>query len=69
MEHYMSEKEYTPILPYDITFGENFPLYLNTKYKRDITICGEGTVRMESGNLYKYYRCESVKPVAVGGDK
>ncbi len=65
----MGERQYSPILPFDITQGENISMYLNTTYTRDITLCGEGSVRKESENLYKYYRCEEIKPVKIGGDR
>lgn len=64
----MNEKEYNPLLPYDITFGETLRLYDNMTYKRDMALCNADTVRIESGNVYKYYACLNKEPYKIGGD-
>lgn len=63
----MSEKEYTPILPYDATVGENFTIYYPTRYVRNYNLIPPEKIAMESGNVIKYYRCTEEEPVPIGG--
>ena len=65
----MGDRAYSPILPFDVTQGENISMYLNTTYSRDIALCADFNKKKESGNLYKYYRCDEIKPVKIGGDR
>ncbi len=64
----MSKKEeYTPILPYDITYGENHRLYDNMKYSQDKDLCGgKDSICMSSGKVCKYYRTKQVEPYKLG---
>lgn len=62
------EKKYTPLSPFDITYGEEFKLYDNMTYVCDSDRCNAGMIRMESGNVCKYYRVKDDKPVKIGGD-
>lgn len=57
---------YTPILPFDITFGESFAIYQQMTYKQDKDLCGIESIRIESGNVYKYYTLTETKPVKIG---
>ncbi|WP_066714272.1 hypothetical protein [Clostridium sp. Marseille-P299] len=61
-------KDYTPILPYDITLGESFVIYDNTTYQRDHDLCNKETIHMESGNIVKYSTCNITKATKIGGD-
>lgn len=61
-------KEYTPILPYDITSGESFVMYDNMTYHKDYALCNKDTIHMESGNVYKYSTCKVIEPIKIGGD-
>ncbi|MDD5935668.1 MAG: hypothetical protein PUC65_08940 [Clostridiales bacterium] len=61
---------YSPILPYDVTYGENFKIYDNTKYVQDKALCGgEDSIRMISGNVYKYYTVQLIEPCKIGGSE
>lgn len=59
---------YIPIQPFDRTLSENFLLYDNMTYYRDKNLCGDDSVRRVSGNIVKYYRCDLMPPVEIGGD-
>ena len=63
----MSEKDYTPLLPFDATVAENFVIYYPVPYVRDITLIPPEKIAMESGNVIKYYRYQVTEPVAIGG--
>ena len=61
-------KEYTPILPYDVTLGEHFNIYDNSTYHKDINLCNKETIHKESGNVLKYFSCKITEPYKIGGD-
>lgn len=63
----MSEKKYTPLLPFDSTVAENFVIYYPTPYVRDINLIPPEKIAMESGNVVKYYRYHLTDPMPVGG--
>ena len=63
----MSEKGYTPLLPFDSTLAENFIIYYPVPYVRDVNFIPPEKIAMESGNIVKYYRCQMAEPVPVGG--
>ncbi len=56
----------TPILPFDITYGENFTIYQHMKYKHDKDLIEKVGICMESGNVYKYYSTKDIEPVKIG---
>lgn len=58
----------SPILPFDITFNEHHEFYDNFTYTQNIAYTGQNYVRMESGNVFKYYRCSYNAPILVGGN-
>lgn len=62
------DKKFTPLLPFDSSLGEQFALYDNMTYVCDNDICNAGMVKMESGNVCKFYRCKSTEPIKIGGD-
>lgn len=63
----MSEKGYTPLLPFDSTVAENFIIYYPVHYVRDINLIPPEKIAMESGNVVKYYRCQVTEPIPIGG--
>ncbi len=63
----MSEKNYTPLLPFDSTVAENFIIYYPVPYIRDINLIPPEKIAMESGNVVKYYRYQEAAPVSIGG--
>ena len=65
----MDEIKYTPILPFDVTYGETLTMYDNMTYVRDVALCDETCVKMESGNVLKFFRCAAQEPVKIGGDE
>lgn len=62
------DKPYSPILPYDITYGENYHIYNEMKYQQDKSLCPEDSIRMTSGNVYKYYAQTPSDAYKVGGN-
>lgn len=36
---FSDSKEYTPILPYDVTLGEHFDMYDHKTYHKDNNLC------------------------------
>lgn len=63
----MSEKGYTPLLPFDSTVAENFIIYYPVPYIRDVNLIPAEKIAMESGNVVKYYRYQVTEPIAIGG--
>ena len=60
------DKKYAPILPFDITFGESFTTYDNQVYHQDLEYITPDKVKMESGNVIKYYRCNDNQICRIG---
>lgn len=65
----MSDKQFNPILPFDVTYGEFMDMYDNMTYHRDLSLCDETSIRLESGNILKYFRCATVEPAKIGGEE
>ncbi len=63
----MSEKGYTPLLPFDSTVAENFVIYYPVPYVRDINLIPPEKIAMESGNVVKYYSYQLSAPIPIGG--
>jgi hypothetical protein len=55
-----------PILPFDVTFGENFTLYKEMKYIQDRDLSEKVGIRKESGNVCKYYTTIEAEPIKIG---
>lgn len=55
-----------PVLPFDITIGENFRVYDSFEYERDLALCDFESIRMYSGNVYKYYQQTDIAPRLIG---
>lgn len=55
-----------PILPFDITYGENFTIYKQMKYKQDRDLSEKVGIRKESGNVYKYFNAKESEPIIIG---
>lgn len=63
-------KKFTPILPFDSTGFDNFQIYTITTYTRDLEIAEPiNPIKLHNPNMIKYYRCEDVEPVKIGGDR
>lgn len=62
------EKKYTPILPFDITTGEDHYMYDHPVYVRDITLFDNNERMMNRGNVISIFNCKMVPPCKVGGD-
>lgn len=56
MDQTTEEKKYTPLLPYDGLYGENFTTYQTMAYHCDRDAC-HPFVGVDTGNMVKYYRC------------
>ena len=61
-------KKYTPIQPFNIMIGEDFSMYENPTYHRDLTLFDQDEVKMERGNVISQFRCNFEKPRMIGGD-
>ncbi len=59
---------FTPILPFDVTYGEQFAMYDHQAYIKNNEMCNQNTVKLESGNVTRFYRCSMQQPVKIGGD-
>ncbi len=62
-----TKSAYEPLLPYDITYGENHDLYDNMRYVCDPILCNKEMVHIVSGNIIKYYECFPLEPLKIGG--
>lgn len=61
--------DYMPILPYDSTGFDNFQIYTIKTYTRDLEIAEPvNPLKLHNPNMIKYYRCENIEPVKIGGD-
>ena len=60
--------KYAPILPYDVTYGEHLSMYDSMPYHKDNNVCNASNICMESGRVYKFFRCAEQKPMLIGGD-
>lgn len=62
-------KNYTPLLPYDITFAENFKMYDSFCYTNNRDKTAPKLHLKESGNIVKYYtEITNSKAFKVGVD-
>ena len=48
------DKKFTPVLPYDSTFGEYFSTYDSMPYRCDRDRC-HPNIKKDSGNIVKYF--------------
>lgn len=64
-----NNKKYTPLLPFDSTLNEDFSMYQSLPYIRDISLITDHSIRLESGNVYKFYRTSEQDACSVGGDR
>lgn len=62
------EKKYTPLLPFDSSFGLRFSAYDTVPYSCDRTRC-YSMITKESGNIVKYYACHDEEPVEISTEK
>jgi hypothetical protein len=60
-----NKEDITPIQPFDVTIGENYSMYDQEKYKRDLSLFNENAVMMERGNIIKYYNAKDTKPYKI----
>ncbi|MBE5963222.1 MAG: hypothetical protein E7256_17880 [Lachnospiraceae bacterium] len=67
-ESNQNTKDYAPILPFDRTLSEDFSMYQSFPYIRDITLITDQSIRLESGNVYKFYRIAVQDACLIGGD-
>ena len=58
------QKKYTPVLPYDATFGEYFSTYDTMPYRCDRDRC-HTNITMSTGNMVKYYEYRQEEPIAI----
>ncbi len=58
------EKTYTPLLPYDSTFGECFTTYDTMPYLCNRDLC-HPNIKKDSGNIVKYYEYREDKDKAI----
>ena len=61
-----SEK-YTPILPFNDLAQDNFIIYNNVTYRRDVALTECGIMK-HNPNMIKYYTTQNVEPIRLGGD-
>ena len=59
--------KYTPILPFNDLAQDNFIIYNNVKYRRDVALTECGTMK-HNPNMIKYYTTQNVEPIKIGGD-
>ena len=69
MNNEPEKKKYTPLLPYDANYGENFTTYQTMKYHCDRDACYP-YVGTDSGNMIKYYSYQiGETPIQIGSDE
>jgi hypothetical protein len=60
-----NEQKTAPIKPYDESMWENWSMYDNLPYIRDLDLRADKTLAIESGNVIKSYRCQIKEPYEV----
>lgn len=63
-----SQRQYAPLLPYSETIFDNFKIYDAVRYKVNINMIDKDSIMLHQASMIKYYRCENVAPVPIGGD-
>ncbi|MBQ9120248.1 MAG: hypothetical protein IJY09_09395 [Lachnospiraceae bacterium] len=63
-----NKTKYSPILPFDVTVGEDFSMYQHTTYHRDISMFDNDEQMMERGNVIHSFRCNFQEARPIGGD-
>lgn len=58
------DKTYTPLLPFDSTFGEYFSTYDTMPYRCDRDRC-HSSISINSGNMVKYYEYRMDEPKEI----
>lgn len=43
--------------PFDSSVNEDFSMYDNLPYQKDLDLCGPDKIALESGNIIKFFRC------------
>ena len=61
-------KTHSPVLPFDITYGENFSMYYRVPYYRDLDLMNTVKPQLTFESFYKYYKCNIKEPIKIGGD-
>ena len=61
------KSKYTPILPFNDLAVDNFVIYDNVTYVRDLATTEFGQV-MHNPNMIKYYTTCDTEPLKIGGD-
>lgn len=64
----MSDRKYTPILPFNDTMKDGFIIYNQVVYTRDIDLTEKEIIDNHSDNMIKYYTTNIQEPVKIGGD-
>lgn len=62
------EKRYTPLLPFNDLMRDNFIIYDNMTYVRDLDLTCDVGIIMHNPNMIKYYTTMSAETVKIGGD-
>jgi len=66
----LSDRSYSPVLPFDGTQNDSFLIYDNERYVCHVDhYKSESQVRLHHNTMVKYYSCKvSEEPVLLGGD-
>ena len=64
----MSDKAYTPILPFNDLAMDHYVIYDSQPYVRNVALLDETTIRKHSPYMIKYYTTADIEPVNIGGD-
>ena len=64
---FMSEKSYTPILPFEDFSASGFMIYDNMTYYRDIDLTDKKFTDNHSDCMIKYYSTVIGEPIKIGG--
>lgn len=64
-----NDNAFTPIQPFDSTYGESYQIYNNCHYVQDKTLRGQDKIQLQSGNVYKYYHVQESAPKTIKNDE
>lgn len=55
----------THLRPFEFTVPDTIAMYDNLPYSRDVNLCNQSAITLESGNVIKAFRCHIVNTYQI----
>lgn len=59
----------TSLLPYEFTVSDNLDMYDHLTYTRDVNLCNDESITLESGNVIKRYRYNTSQAYGIDNSR